>query len=145
MSYADIVATIALFAALVSLGWQIYTWLHKKKCEETPMLKVFVKSKEEHDSFGKTHCYRYFTIQNVGTCGITVLNCTINNIQIDKYDRFENANSTIIGAKIEPQNSACCPWLWEIDHQITLGNDVKLSYKSDSGKNYKKVFTLYEE
>ena len=145
MSYADIVATIALLAALVSLGWQIYTWLHKKKSEETPMLKVFVKSKEVHDFQGKIQRHCYFVIQNVGTCGITVLNCTINNIQIDKYDRFINADTSIIGAKIEPKNSASCLWLWEIDSKISLGDDVKLSYKSDTGKTYKKVFTLYEE
>ena len=145
MSYADIVATIALLAALVSLGWQIYTWLHKKKCEETPVLKVFVMGKEEHNVWGKLQYHRYFTIKNIGVCGFIVLDCTINNTSIDKYSCLVNAGTAIIGAKVEPQNSACCQWCFEPGCKIRLGDDVKLSYKSDTGKTYKKVFTLYEE
>ena len=145
MIYANIISTIALILALVSLGWQVYTWRHRKKREETPMLRVFILREEKHDHFGKIQSYFYFVIQNVGSCGITVLDCKINDLPICQYKEFINADINIIGAKIEPMNSVRCTWLWMLNSKIRLGTDVKLSYKSDSGKTYHRAFTLSED
>jgi hypothetical protein len=144
MIYANIVSTIALGAAIGSLIWQVYTWLHRKKREETPMLRVFILREETHDHFGKIQSNFYFVIQNVGSCGITVLDCKINDFPIYQSEAFENAKTNIIGAKIEPKNSVRCMWIWELDHRIGLGANVKLSYKSDSGKTFEKDYTLSE-
>lgn len=145
MIYADIVSTVALLAAIFSLGWQVYTWMHQKKREEAPILKVFSLRKEMHNSLGKVQINNYFVIQNVGLCGITVLDCLIDGLPINQYKHeFLDANITIIGAKIEPQNSARCFWLCSVSSKIGAGSIVKLSYQSDAGKRFVKEYTLSE-
>ena len=145
MIYANIVSTGALFLASISLGWQIYTWLHRKKREETPMLRVFVLREDKLDLSGKPHSDFYFVIQNVGSCGITVLDCKINDLPICQSEAFINSNICIIGAKIEPMNSVRCTYIWQFDRRIELGADVKLSYKTNTGKTFHNTFTLSED
>ena len=110
------------------------------------MLKVFILDKERHDDFGKFQKCYYFVIQNVGICGVTVLSCTINGVPIEQYEEFYGSSVTIIGAKIEPENSVLCQWLVNfVLTKVTLGSIVRLVYLSDGGKKYEKDFTLSEE
>ena len=110
MSYADIVATIALFAALVSLGWQIYTWREQRKREETPQLKVGLQKKRTLAANGKGTTSVNFVVENVGNCGVTILSCKINNKSIDEF-RWILEPQNILGAKLEPKNILCCNYL----------------------------------
>ena len=110
------------------------------------MLKLFIQYREWHDHFGKIQSSYYFVIQNVGTCGITVLSCSINGLPIEQYEEFSESNSMIIGAKIEPKNSVRCQWLLGfMPTRVSIGNIVKLGYLSDAGIKYEKDFTLSEE
>ena len=143
MSYADIVATFALFAALVSLGWQVYTWREQKNREETPQLKVGLRKKRILASNGKVTTSVKFAVENVGNCGVTILSCKINNKSIDEFLWIIDPQN-ILGAKLEPKNILCCNYAATniAFQEIPLGSPIQIKYKADSGKTFDKEYTL---
>ena len=149
MSYADIVATIALFAALVSLGWQIYTWLYQEKQKEALSLIVCIKKNRIERGkilpVGISLCSESFLyIQNRGALGVTVLKCEVNNTSIAELREDICEPEKILGAKIEPLNSISCE-LCFAHRKINAGDCVKLTCKFASGKIAEKEYTLSEE
>ena len=138
MIYADVVATGALLIALFSVGWQVYTWLHQKKREETPNLNVRLRKIQGKD---------FFVIENVGKCGITILDCTINNFKLDQCLAADKAHSNISSVRIEPQNLLNVSWYKSRGtlRQTPIGSPVELKIKTDSGKFFELVYNLYEE
>ena len=136
MIYANIVSTLALIAAFFSLGWQIYTWLHQKKREETPLLRVTTIKKDGH---------RIFYIQNIGKCGVVILSCVIDSIPIESYRPIKNPN-TIIGAKVGPGNAISSQIVTWYGYSSDLqGKLAKIKCQLDSGKTIEVEYTLSEE
>ena len=141
-----IATSLSFIVALIALILQFCDSNRQKEKEETPKLKVFIQDKEKHDCRGGVHSCFYFVIENVGSCGITVLNCLIDGVPIEQCEELHESKRTILGAKIEPYNSARCMWLRAEEYGIVRpGNNVKLSYKSDTGKNFERDYTISEE
>ena len=138
-----IATSLSFVVALVALILQFYVSRRQKEKDETPKLKVFIQDKERHDSFGGTHSCFYFVIENVGPCGITVLNCLIDGIPIEQCEELHESKSIILGAKVEPYNSARCLWIRAEDYnKVRPGSNVKLFYKSDTGRNFERDYTI---
>ena len=137
MSYANIVSTIALVIAALSLVWQVHIWLHQKKQEGMPNLKVGLRKRQKDYSF---------VIENMGKCAVTILECTINDLNIINCAAIHNA-ANIINARIEPQNSLVHPFLATRGsmQQMPFGSPVKLKIKVDSGKFFEKEYAFSEE
>ena len=134
MIYANVVSTLALLIGLFSVGWQVYTWLHQKKREETPTLKVCLRKKQNGD---------FFVIENVGLCGITILDCTVNNLKLGEIRAITDA-SHIINARIEPQNCLAVSFFASRStlEETPIDSPVKLKIKVDSGKIFEIPYTL---
>ena len=146
MIYADIVSTVALLAAIFSLGWQVYTWKEQRKHEEMPLLKVGFRKKQIWGANGKVKNSVKLVVENVGNCGVTILSCKINNRSIDEISWILEPQN-IIGAKLEPKNILCCNYVaTNYSYQvIPLGSSMQMKYKADSGKTIDKEYTLSEE
>ena len=151
MSYADIVASIALLVALTSLGWQIYTWSHQKRREEMPILKVVIKKRETKHDEKFSHAFNFdgfrrtFYIQNIGFYDIRILSCSIDSVPIETNSFIKDSN-VIIGAKVGPGNSVSSPIDKFYGNSCNLlGKTVKIKCVLDSGKNFEKEYTLSEE
>ena len=151
MSYSDTVATAALLAAFLSLGWQIYTWLHQKKREETPILRMIIKKKEIKlwesvpAPFRFNIVHKTFYIQNIGSCSVEILNCSIDSVPVGLYSNIKEPN-VIIGAKIGPGNSVSSPIekLYGVPNNLQ-GKLAKIKCKLASGNIFEAEYTLSEE
>lgn len=146
MTYANIVSTLALAVGAASLGWQVITWIDKKKQKNTPKLKAFIKNKPTDNGLGKTIVESRFVIKNIGQCGVTILNCEINGKSITEIEELWDSN-VIIGAMLQPQYSIQCFRAPVMNgcNQVMIGSIVKLTYKSDSGKTHSDRVTLSED
>lgn len=146
MNIDRLIALAALGVSILSILWQFHTWRHQKKREDTPLLKVFIKKRSISIGQGQSMIETQFVIQNIGTCGVKILDCTINGKPITEYkELFESER--IIGAIVQPDLSIYClrdPVL-NAPNDVTTGSHVKLKYKADSGKTFQKDFTLSME
>lgn len=145
-NYTNIVTTVGTLGTLFLIGWNVFVWNQKKKQDEKPILRVFIKNRSISIGHGQSMIESQFVIQNIGTCGVKILDCTINGKPITEYkELFESER--IIGAIVQPELSIYClrdPVL-NAPNDVTTGSHVKLKYKADSGKTFQKDFTLSME
>ena len=140
------IALGALAVSIVSILWQFFTWRQKRRIDETPKLKVFFKINDVHLSTGHIMKSSVFVIKNIGTCGVTILDCEINGKPITAFEELGDSEQ-IIGAILQPDHSIQCSRFPGINtcNQVTIGSVVKVTYKADSGKTLHKIFTLSED
>lgn len=146
MRYADWIGILGFILALISLGWQIFTWKEQRKRDDTPLLKVGFRKKQTLGANGKLKTSVRLVVENVGNCGVTIICCKINNKMIDEFPGILEPQN-IIGAKLEPKNILSCNYV-ATNHSvqaIPLGSTVQMKYKADSGKTFDKEYTLSEE
>ena len=136
MNYAILIPSITLIVTVISLVWQVCTWRHQKKREETPILRVVVKRHEAR---------RVFYIQNIGQCSVQIEECSVGSTPIESYPIFNTPNF-IIGAKVGVGNAVSS----KIVESGRLSRDLqgkiaKIKCKLDSGKTFEAEYTLGEE
>ncbi len=143
-NYTNIVSTIGALGTLFLIGWNIFTWIKKKKNEETPVLKICGQCCEMYDTHGRPRYDNFISIQNIGKCGVTIQACEINRQSVDKYAELKNGY-VLINAVLQRQASIRCMWIRSRGSRIQIGDLVDLTYRSDFGKIYHNSYTLSME